>query len=442
MVEEQDLQNWNKEISETVSILGDRYVRYVKYFSLITDLLTSGKEGLFHKMDRLFFQELGVVSYAVIRHEVGKRNKNIEVMHFVNRLVPSKRLRAEEINFRYFPLSKKVIKTYKRIPASFQIDTSIDDTMIVFNHVNKQDLSFSFFLYPYDTEQEDIETERFLTLFTRLLSHALSLLIKNEELSHLNELLQDDLRKKVKDTEEANQMKSEFLARVAHELRVPLTPIVGFANMIVNNPAMKRETIAEYSEIIVSQCQKLLRMINELLEVSQLEAGSLQLEKKPYNLNQCVLSVQCEVRFLLEEKQIKLEVNLCDKPVYCYVDPRSMDSIVLNLVENAIKYSEKGKKIIIATALRKRQGVVSVKDFGVGISEEDLPYVFDRFRQFRNDTIKRYNESGVGLGLNLVATLVKENNGEVSVRSKPGRGSRFTVKFPLAEGKKVNAESL
>ncbi len=433
MAEEQDLQNWDKEVRETISILGERYVRFVKYFSLITDILTSGKEGLFHKMDRLFFDELGVVSYAVIHHEVGKRNKNIKVMHFVNRLVPSKKLRAEQINFRYFPLSKKVIKTYKRIPPSFQIDTSIDDTMIVFNHVNKNDLSFSFFLYPFDDAQEDSETERFLSLFTRLLSQALTLLVKNEELNSLNNLLQEDLTKKIEETEHANQMKSEFLAGVAHEMRVPLTPIVGFANMIVNNPGMKKETIGEYAEIIVSQCQKLLRMINELLEVSQLEAGCLQLEKKAYNLNQAVLSVNSEVEFILAEKGMKLELNLCEKPVHCMVDPRSLHSILLNLVENAIKYSKKGKKIIVSTTRQKKRGVVSVKDYGAGISEEDLPYIFDRFRQFRNDYSKRYNESGVGLGLNLVAKLVEENDGEIAVRSKVEKGSRFSVKFPLAE---------
>lgn len=234
------------------------------------------------------------------------------------------------------------------------------------------------------------------------------------------------------EAEQANRTKDEFLATLSHELRTPLSAILGWSHLVrtgkLDEPQMSRafETIERNAR---SQSQ----LIDDLLDVSRIITGKLQIEPRAVDLC-AVIDSACEaVRPAFEAKHIKVETEL--KASGCYVpgDPNRLQQIFWNLLSNAVKFTpEKGKVRIVAS--RENSHVrISVSDSGIGITPEFLPYIFDRFRQADGSTTRVHG--GLGLGLSIVKHLVQLHGGEVEVESEgKNRGATFTVSLPLVSG--------
>lgn len=211
---------------------------------------------------------------------------------------------------------------------------------------------------------------------------------------------------------------------IAHELRSPLTRIRGAAEMAITNEAsleQHRETAAE----IVEACDELLRMVNSMLAISEMESGVARLEAQPVDCSNLVADT-CELfEPATEDRAISLKVETAG-PAAVLGDRGKLQQAVANLLDNAIKYTSPGGIITVRVARQGEEVLVVVEDTGVGISEEDLPHVFERF--YRADHSR--SKPGNGLGLGLVRGIVKMHGGRVEARSAVGRGTVFSIHLP------------
>ncbi len=247
---------------------------------------------------------------------------------------------------------------------------------------------------------------------------------RNRELEVQNERVQ-----------EANRMKSEFLASMSHELRTPLNSIIGFSEFLASEgDGSLSSTQREYLEDIRNSGNHLLQLINDVLDLAKVESGKMEISPEPFSARTALTEVCSVVRRMVEEKHLELRTHV-DKGVDAVtLDPLRFKQVLYNLVSNAVKFTDPGGRIDIhlgraeAGALR-----LEVRDNGIGIAPEDLPRLFREFEQLDTGPGRRYQ--GSGLGLSLTKKLVELHGGAIQVESAPGRGTRFSVSFPtdLAE---------
>lgn len=232
------------------------------------------------------------------------------------------------------------------------------------------------------------------------------------------------------EAEQANRTKDEFLATLSHELRTPLSAILGWSHLVrsgkLDEPQMSRafETIERNAR---SQSQ----LIDDLLDVSRIITGKLQIEPRPVDLSAVIEDVIESVRPALEAKDIQLDTQFEAKGCFVSGDANRLQQVFWNLLSNATKFTPEKGKVRVQAAQLETQVRISVSDSGVGISAEFLPHIFDRFRQADGSTTRVHG--GLGLGLSIVKHLVQLHGGEVTVESGgKDHGATFTVRLPLA----------
>ncbi len=243
--------------------------------------------------------------------------------------------------------------------------------------------------------------------------------------AHSNRLLSQQ-RETMRRLQELDQMKSDFVAITSHELRTPITAIRGFVKTLLRNQdRLTTDQIANFMTIIDRQSSRLARLVEDLLFVSRIEAGTIRLSMERVDveafLHETVESVGPDRR-----PRVTLRVQPGTPPVV--IDPQRVDQILRNLVENALKFSPPEAPVIIAATVRGNILELAVIDHGVGIAPEDLPNIFDRFHQ-AGPVLTREAE-GAGLGLYITKRLVEAMGGTITVESRPGEGSTFRVRVP------------
>ncbi|MYN11198.1 hybrid sensor histidine kinase/response regulator [Pseudoduganella aquatica] len=232
------------------------------------------------------------------------------------------------------------------------------------------------------------------------------------------------------DAEAASRAKSDFLALMSHEIRTPLTAIIGFAELMESAPHLSDARDA--GQIIARNGQHLLAILNDILDISKVEAGRLQLELLPFSPYDCVAGVSAAMRPQAHSKGVAFACEVAyPLPTLVMGDPTRWRQILFNLCGNAVKFTELGSVTLALdydAAGQRLRCVVS--DTGIGMSAEQQAALFLPFSQADASTARRYG--GTGLGLHLVRQLATSMGGEVGVESEPGRGSRFTVSVPAA----------
>jgi signal transduction histidine kinase/CheY-like chemotaxis protein len=228
----------------------------------------------------------------------------------------------------------------------------------------------------------------------------------------------------------ANRAKDEFLATLSHELRTPMTAIVGWARMLEMSdlpPSMLREGIQAISRGARAQAQ----LIDDLLDVSRITVGKLHLDLRDVAVDEVVLGAVDAVRATANVKGIALDLHFDPKRPQVVGDPNRLQQVVWNLVSNAVKFTPPGGRVDVFVGRDDGKAFVSVTDSGEGIRSDFLPYVFDRFRQADSTTTRRFG--GLGLGLAIVKQITELHGGTVSASSPGlGLGATFTVILPLA----------
>jgi len=233
------------------------------------------------------------------------------------------------------------------------------------------------------------------------------------------------------------QAKTDFVSHVSHELKTPLASITAYSEMLADGEANDEKTIKEFCSVIQSQAKRLNRLIEDILNISRIESGMVKVEKKPVSLTILIEEQLQMIKSAASEKNIEI---IGQKPIVfdqVYADKDMISQVIVNLLSNAVKYTPAGGKVMIETEVDETANLVrvSVTDTGVGIPENEIEHVFDKF--YRVDARKKYAK-GTGLGLNLVKQIVeKVHDGRVSVTSKVGIGSTFGFELPLAMGETV-----
>jgi signal transduction histidine kinase/ActR/RegA family two-component response regulator len=229
-----------------------------------------------------------------------------------------------------------------------------------------------------------------------------------------------------------DQLKSEFLAMVSHELRTPLTAIIGYSRLLtrqVHGPLSARQL--EHQEAIFRSAQRLSDLINDLLDVSRLEAGRIELNPRPTRVRQIVDQVTAVVAVAAQAKQLRIDNAVpADLPLV-NADPSRLQQVLVNLVGNGVKFSSTGGLVRVSAGRQRDQVWVAVEDRGVGIPRDELMRIWDPFYQVEAPMQRRHG--GSGLGLAIVRRLVELHGGVVRAESEgENRGSRFTFTLPVA----------
>lgn len=232
-----------------------------------------------------------------------------------------------------------------------------------------------------------------------------------------------------KDAEIANRLRDEFLATVSHELRAPLNSILGWSRLMQQGK-LEEKTFEKAIETIVRNSEAQNRLIEDLLDVSRIISGKLRLEVITLNPTNVVEAAMETVRPAADAKNITLEIKADKEVSHISGDPNRLQQVVWNLLSNAIKFTPNDGKVGISIMRTDSHVEIQVKDSGVGIKEEFLPHVFDRFRQADASSIRKFG--GLGLGLAIVRHITEMHGGTVQAESDgENKGTTFTVKLPL-----------
>jgi len=222
------------------------------------------------------------------------------------------------------------------------------------------------------------------------------------------------------------EMRREFMANVSHELRTPITLIQGFSEAMIDI-ADSPEQQENFARTIFEEANRLKRLVEELLELSRIDAGVISLEKELFNINDVFQEMKAKFEGTLKARRIDLEWEVDGDAQEIWVDRFRFEQILINLIDNAIRHTAGGKIRLLSR--KNEQGIeIHVKDTGVGIAAEDLPYLFERF--YRADKSRSRESGGTGLGLSIVKNLVEAHGGTITVESKPGSGTDFIMVFP------------
>lgn len=232
-----------------------------------------------------------------------------------------------------------------------------------------------------------------------------------------------------RDAREANRLKDEFLAMLAHELRNPLAPILN-AVELMRLQGLPDPGLEQARDVIERQTQHLSRLVDDLLDVSRITRGKIELRKTDVDLADVVADAVTASQHHIQKRNHQLEVSLPSEPLYVEADPTRLSQVMTNLLKNAAKFTEPGGRIELTATCEGNSAVIAIRDTGIGIAPQLLPRIFDLFVQ-ADHSLARV-QGGLGIGLTLVRTLVELHGGSVTAHSSGlGQGSEFIVRLPL-----------
>ena len=264
---------------------------------------------------------------------------------------------------------------------------------------------------------------------------------KNAEIKQLNQMLELKVADRTKDLEHARSVaiaadrsKSEFLANMSHEIRTPMNAIIGIGQLLKKTPLNLKQR--DYLEKIQQSSQILLRIINDILDLSKIEAGKLEIEKVPFDLDELMINFSNLIIFKAREKNLDIFFDI-DPQTPCLLlgDPLRLEQILLNITNNAVKFTEKGE-VVISVHSRQADGDevdlhFAIRDTGVGMGEDQQARLFQAFEQADASTTRKFG--GTGLGLVICKRLVEMMGGHISVQSEYGKGSTFLFNILLTK---------
>ncbi|MEJ2613664.1 MAG: ATP-binding protein [Ignavibacteriaceae bacterium] len=264
--------------------------------------------------------------------------------------------------------------------------------------------------------------ENDLTLLS-IISVQASQLIKNLQ-------LQEETFQKRKETEkllELDRIKTDFFTNISHEFRTPLTLIIGPLEKLMDNDQV--ESVQREYNLIHKNAKKLLSLINQLLDLSSIDAGKMKLEVENFDFINFIKGILASFQSLAENKHIKLEFHSDKENLELYIDKDKMEKIINNLLSNALKFSGENGHISVSVFKKDSKVEISVEDDGIGIAEQDIKNIFNRFYKAKSSSI----QEGTGIGLALVKELVEMHYGTITVKSRINEGTQFHIEIPQQE---------
>jgi PAS domain S-box-containing protein len=247
------------------------------------------------------------------------------------------------------------------------------------------------------------------------------------DIAHQNELL----RRQAVELEQASQLKSQFLANMSHEFRTPLNAMLGYTSMLLRGVSGRLDPdVRRHLNRVESNGRHLLMIINEILDISRIEAGRMPLQFSRFKVPELVAEVQSELEPIIQRSKLAVKIDVPRDLAPVTSDRQKVKQILLNLLSNALKFTHKGSVTVSARRDgRARALILAVADTGIGISPQDQNRIFDDFRQLDNSPTREYG--GTGLGLSICRRLAQMLEGRIILTSEPGQGSTFTLVLPV-----------
>ena len=237
----------------------------------------------------------------------------------------------------------------------------------------------------------------------------------------------NEMAEQIKDLDNTRR---SFVANVSHELRSPLTSMKGFLEAMQDG-TIPPENYPEYIDIVLAETRRMTAMVNDLLDLSRIESGMIELHYETFDINELIRRTLITFEARLSERNMEMDVRFAQEQCFVYADSAQIGQVLRNLIDNAIKYSGEGQTVCVSTYSMRKVVYVTVKDNGIGIPQEDIPHVFDRFYKVE----KAHTPSltvGSGLGLSIVKRIIEQHGQSITVRSVPGKGTQFTFSLERA----------
>lgn len=233
-----------------------------------------------------------------------------------------------------------------------------------------------------------------------------------------------------------DQMRKDFVANVSHDLRSPLTSIHGFVRAFLDD-AIPNKQKRHYFTIMQEQTERMIKLVNDLLDMASIEAGQLEIRPVIFNLSELVRQGMARMEPEFVKKQVDVEfVSEEAQDIHAFADPDRIDQVFVNLIQNAVQFSSPGASVEVILK-KEEQAVVSIRDYGPGIKQEDIESIWERFYKVDRARTKK---AGTGLGLSIVKHILDLHQSPIHVKSEEGNGSIFTFMLPIASNLSKKAE--
>jgi signal transduction histidine kinase len=228
-----------------------------------------------------------------------------------------------------------------------------------------------------------------------------------------------------------DQIRKDFVANVSHDLRSPLTSIHGFVRAFQDD-TIPKERERYYFTIMKEQTERMIKLVNDLLDMARIEAGQLEIRPVIFNLSELVRQVVARIEPEFVKRQVNVElISEEAQDIHVFADPDRIDQVIFNLIHNAIQFSSPDSSVEVLLK-KEKQAVVSIQDYGPGIRQEDIKSIWERF--YKADRV-RSKKTGTGLGLSIVKHILDLHQTHIQVESEVGRGTTFTFTLPIAQNK-------
>lgn len=238
----------------------------------------------------------------------------------------------------------------------------------------------------------------------------------------------NDMVSKVKSTQQSQR---NFVANVSHELKTPLTSIQGFAQAMVDGTVESVQEMKKSARIIQGEAERMFRLVLDLLELARYDAGTIKLDKREVDFEEMLSKIVEKMVLQANKEGVDLDLDIDPLPAF-HGDPYRLSQVFSNIIENGIKYTPSGGEVVIRGRCHEDQIEISVKDTGRGIPEDEISRVFDRFYQV-DKSRGNGDDPSSGLGLAIAQEIVQAHGGQITLRSRQGLGSRFSVRLPLRD---------
>lgn len=253
----------------------------------------------------------------------------------------------------------------------------------------------------------------------------------NNKLIEANRIIsieRDRARQKISVLEELNRLKNDFVSNISHELRTPLASIIGFSETIESDPSMPVEMRGEFNNIILSEAKRLSKLINNVLDLSQMEEGNITLNKEYFKLDEFLSPILNSYNRQAELKGLHFVHEIPEGEILLYADKSSIARVFDNLLSNAVKFTDKDGRITLFIKSFFKEIEIIVSDTGIGIPKNDIPFIFQKFYR-----VSRPGSQipGTGLGLALTKQIVDLHKGLITIHSEENKGSTFVIKLPI-----------
>ena len=253
----------------------------------------------------------------------------------------------------------------------------------------------------------------------------------NNKLIEANRLIsieRDRATQKISILEELNRLKNEFVSNISHELRTPLASIIGFAETIDSDRNMPQELRDEFNQIILTEAKRLATLINDVLDISKIEEGKIELVKSEFTINEVLTPLVQEYEKKLQEKGIVFRHEVPEQKIYLFADKNRITQVLDNILSNALKFTNHGRITLMVQPLYREFEII-ISDTGIGIPKKDLPFLFQKFYR-----VSRAGSEipGTGLGLAFVKQIIDLHKGFVAIKSEEDKGSTVVIKLPTA----------